>query len=96
MAIVPDSEWRIPILIVSSARAVMALNATAPPTKAAAARNIRRLDTDIVDPILSSMIESAARKRLGLRVGDRKGCAKVCEQTKWRYWPRFPSVLATK
>src|SRR5664280_468977 len=40
----------MPILIVSSARAAKELSAIAPPTKAPAARNTKRLVTDIVYP----------------------------------------------
>ena len=35
------------------------------------------------------MIETAARYHPGFRVRDRKGCAKVCESTKWGCWARL-------
>ena len=44
IAIVPESECKMPILIVSSARAAKDDSATAPPTSALAARNIPKID----------------------------------------------------
>ena len=54
IAIVPESEWRMPILIVSSARAAKELSAIAPPTSAPVARSTKRLVNDMFDPVLSS------------------------------------------
>ena len=62
IAIVPDSEWRMPTLIVSSARAAKEDSANAPPTIAPAARNINLLVTDMADPILSFKRTSDARR----------------------------------
>src|SRR5450756_851962 len=50
IAIVPESECRMPILMVSSALAAKAPSATAPPTNAPAARNNNRLENDMRDP----------------------------------------------
>src|SRR5471032_350869 len=51
IAIVPESECRMPILIVSSALAAIAPNAKAPPTSAPAARNTTRLENDMCNPV---------------------------------------------
>ena len=50
IAIVPESEWRMPILIVSSARAAVAPSASAPPASAPAARETMRLVNDMNEP----------------------------------------------
>ncbi len=72
IAIVPESEWRMPILIVSSAAlAAKALSATAPPMSAPVARNTKRLVTDMFDPILSSTGGGRRARAAGLyRNGD--------------------------
>ena len=67
IAIVPESEWRMPILIVSSACAAKELSASAPPTNAPAARRTNRLVNDMVAP---SPIDDAAARRRG-RPGKR-------------------------
>ena len=56
IAIVPESEWRMPILIVSSALAAKAPSATAPPTSAPAARNMNRLENDMRDPVFDTPV----------------------------------------
>ena len=81
IAIVPERECKIPILIVSSARAAKALRATAPPTNAPAARNIKRLVTDIVDPILNSLKHSGAQQRSG---SDTLGSQAACHSIRYR------------
>src|SRR5580704_11185756 len=59
IAIVPESEWRMPILIVSSALAAKAPSATAPPTNAPAARNKNRLENDMRDPVFETPVHPA-------------------------------------
>ena len=65
IAIVPESEWRMPILIVSSARAAKELSARAPPISAPVARNTVRLVIAMFDPFLVSTLGGRRARAAG-------------------------------
>src|SRR3974390_3533700 len=63
IAIVPESEWRMPTLIVSSARAAVAQSASAPPISAPVARKNKRLVNDMIH--LLERASRAGQRQLG-------------------------------